>query len=329
MEIFYELRDSFLSGGTILNPTDILSHLVDMITAEIKESASILGMIIVIGAISGAVNILNGSDKGSDVSQSTFFACFVLMSMMVVKYFSLALGYATDVIDAMSEFITMLSPMLTALLMSCGQVASASAFHPVLSAAVYTITVLSEKCIMPLVQLGAALAIVNNLSGRVQISGFNSLINSITKWILTAVLTIFSGVTAIYGFTTPVLDEISAKAVKFAVGSLVPVVGGLLSDAVQTVAGGTRLMKNAVGTAGVATICIVCILPIIKIAVIVLMLKLTYAMMQPVTDSRISGLVKDVSNSVTMVLGMLITVAVLFIINISIVLAATNAGGGI
>lgn len=326
MDIFYELRDSFLSGGTMLNPTVILSEMAKMLTTEIRASASLLGMMIIIGAVSGIVNILNSSDKRSDVSQSTFFACFVLMSMIVVKYFSLALGYATDVIDAMSEFITMLSPMLTALLMSCGQVTSASAFHPVLSSAVYAITVLSEKCIMPLVQLGAVLAIVNNLSGRVQVSGFNSFINSITKWILTAVLTIFSGVTAIYGFTTPVLDEISAKTVKFAVGSLVPVVGGLLSDAVQTVAGSTRLMKNAVGTAGVATICVVCIVPIIKIAVIVLMLKLTYAIMQPVTDSRISGLIKDVGGSVTMVLGMVITVAVLFIINISIVLAATNIG---
>ncbi len=321
---FYKLRDALLSGDANLDPIHILSVLGDMITKEIRGCASLMAVIIVLGAVSGVVNVMNNTDKGGEAAQSAFFACFVMMSAVAVKCFSLALGYAMDIIDAMSEFITMLSPMLMALLMSGGHIVSASAFHPVLSASVYTITMLVAKCIMPLVQLGAVLSIINNLSGRVQVSGFNSLIHSITKWILTAVLTIFSGITAIYGFTTPVLDEISAKAVRFAVGSLVPVVGGLLGDAVQTVAGSTHMMKNAVGTAGVATICVMCIVPVIKISVIVLMLKLTYAVTQPVTDSRISGLIKDTAASVSTILGMVITVAVLFIINISIILASTN-----
>lgn len=322
--IFYELRDSFVSGTANLNPVEILGKVFDMFTVQIRDCASIMAVIIVLGALSGMVNVLHSSDKSSGAAQSAFFACFAMMSAAAVKCFSLALDYALDIIDAMSEFITTLSPMITALLLSGGQSASAAAFHPILSAAVYTITVLTKKCIMPLVQLGAVLSIMNNLSGRVQVSGFNSLVHSVTKWILTAVLTIFTGITAIYGFTTPVLDGISAKAVKFAVGSLVPVVGGLLSDAVETVAGSTHLMKNAVGGAGVAAICVMCVLPVIKISAIVLMLKFTYAVTEPVTDARISGLIKDIAKSVTTVLGMVITVAVLFIINISIILASTN-----
>lgn len=321
---FYELRDALMSGTLSLDPLELLRRIFDMLTVQVRGCASLMAVIVILGALSGTVSVLADTDKGSGAAQSAFFACFAMMSAAAVKCFLLALEYALDIIHSMSEFITVLSPMLTALLMTSGQTVSASSFHPVLSAAVYTITVLTERCIMPLVQLGAVLSVVNNLSGRVQVSGFTSLIQSVTKWILTAVLTIFTGITAIYGFTTPVLDGISAKAVKFAVGSLVPVVGGLLSDAVETVAGSTRLMKNAVGTAGVATICVMCIVPVLKIASIALMLKFTYAMTEPVTDARISGLIKDIGRSVTTVLGMVITAAVLFIISISIVLAATN-----
>lgn len=324
--LFFELRDSLASGTLSLNPVGILGRVFDMLTEEVRGCASVMAVIVILGALSGLLNVLADSDKGSGAAQSAFFACFAVMSAAAVKCFSLALDYALDIIHDMSAFITILAPMLTALLMSGGQAASASAFHPVLSAAVYTITMLTDKCIMPLVQLGAVLSIVNNLSGRVQVSGFTSLIQSVTKWTLTAALTIFTGITAIYGFTTPVLDGISAKAVKFAVGSLVPVVGGLLSDAVETVAGGTRLMKNAVGTAGVVSICVMCIVPVIKIVAIALMLKFTYAMTEPVTDARISGLIKDIGKSVTTVLGMVITVAALFIISISILLASTNTG---
>ena len=104
---------------------------------------------------------------------------------------------------------------------------------------------------------------------------------------MAAIITIFTGISAIYGFSSPALDAVSGKAVKFAVGSLVPVVGTFLSDTLETVVSGTRLMKNAVGTSGIIVMCVICVLPILKIGVIQLMLKLTSSIAEPLTDKPV------------------------------------------
>ena len=106
-------------------------------------------------------------------------------------------------------------------------------------------------------------------------------------------------------------------------GSCVPVVGGLVSDTVETVLSGAKLMKNAVGTAGIITIITICLVPVIKLGVIILMLKLAAAAAEPLTDKRISAMITDIIAPVTMVFSMVISTAMLFIISIAIILGAT------
>ncbi len=170
------------------------------------------------------------------------------------------------------------------------------------------------------------MAVAGNISDRVQLSGFCKVVKSLAKWLMAAIITIFTGISAIYGFSVPALDAVSGKAVKFAVGSLVPVVGTFLSDTLETVLSGTRLVKNAVGTAGMIVMCTICIIPILKIGVIQLMLKLTSAIAEPLTDKRISSMMWEVSESVTTVFAVVVMVAVLFLINIALMMAVTSGG---
>ena len=228
------------------------------------------------------------------------------------------------IINDISDFITKLSPVFMTLLVSGGAVTSAAAFHPILSGAVYVITLLVDKCIVPLVYISAVLGIVGHLTPQLRLEGFTKLIRSTGKWILTASLTIFTGVTAVYGFSAPVLDAVALRTVKFAVGSFVPVVGGILSEAVETVLSGTQLMKNAVGTAGLISIAAVCIIPILKILAILIMLRLCAAAAEPLADKRIMQMLNDIASSVSLILGMVVTVSMLFIICIGIILASTG-----
>ena len=185
-------------------------------------------------------------------------------------------------------------------------------------------SIIIEKGLVPLIAFSSVLAVAGNISDKVQLSGFCKVVKSISKWLMAAIITIFTGISAIYGFSSPALDAVSGKAVKFAVGSLVPVVGTFLSDTLETVVSGTRLMKNAVGTSGIIVMCVICVLPILKIGVIQLMLKLTSSIAEPLTDKRVSSMLWEVSESVTTIFAVVVMVAVLFMINISIMITSTG-----
>lgn len=321
---FNKTADEIISGKFSLDPIKLLQEIIDDLFDEIKNSREEMVNILVIAALSGVLQLIKNSKDETGVGEAAFFACFTIMTMSALRIFNITVGYGVGIIRDLSEFITELSPVFVALLASGGAISSAAAFHPILSGAVYILTLIVDKCIVPLVYLGALLGIISNMTPKLRLGAFTKLVHSSGKWILTAALTVFTGVTAIYGFSAPVLDTVALKTAKFAVGSFVPVVGGLLADTVETVLGGTRLMKNAVGTAGIVLILSVSLVPILKIIAILIMLELAAAAAEPLADSRITGMLKNICSSISLILGMVVTASMLFTICIAIILGATS-----
>lgn len=323
-ELFNETVSETVSGQMSLSPISILNKVGDSFFGEIRECAADVIILFILAAISGVITTLSDSFGKKSTGEAAFFACFTLMSAAAVKCFSVAMQYGTEVVTSMTDFITKLSPLMMLMLATSGKTVSAASFQPVMSGAVFVVSVVIEKCLVPLIAFSSVLAVAGNISDRVQLGGFCRVVKSAAKWLMAAIITIFTGISAIYGFSSSALDAVSGKAVKFAVGSLVPVVGTFLSDTLETVVSGTRLVKNAVGTAGIVAVCVMCAAPVLKIGVMGLMLKLTSAISEPLTDKRISKMMWEVSDSVTTVFAVVVMVAVLFLINISIILAATS-----
>ncbi len=321
-EEYNMLVDEIVRGELRIDAATLFNKGLSLILGEVIKSKSLIVSILVIAAASGVLNVLESSFAGGENREIAFFACFTLIAISISHLLTEAVGYGLGVVEQLSGFITKICPTLTILMVSSGAAASASSFSPVLASTVYVISVIIEKIIVPLVYLSAVLGIVNNLTDKVQLGNLNRLIKSFSKWTLTAVLTIFTGINAIYGFSMPVLDTVSLKAVKFTVGSCVPVVGGLLADTVETVLGGARLMKNAVGTAGIITVVMICLVPVVKIAAIIVLLKIAAAVIEPVCDRRISAMVTDAAMPITIVFSMVLATAMLFIVSISIIISA-------
>ncbi len=321
-DIFNEAVTKMAEGSFKFNIQSIIRDIVNLFLSEVRENSNNLILFFVIGVISSIVGLIEFKDKSSN--DASFFACYTLCAGAAIKLLLNILDYATGIVDALADFITKLAPILTTLLLTSGKAVSANAFHPILSSAVFVVTLIVKKCIIPLCVYASVLSVANNINEQAQISSFCKLISSVSKWILTAVFTIFATVCGIYGFSAPALDVLGAKTAKFAVGSLVPVVGRFLSDTMETVISGSALMKNAVGGAGIFALFTICAVPIMKISVMLLSLRVCTALIEPLADKRISKLLSDISEIVTVIFGMVVTITVLFIICVSIIVSATN-----
>lgn len=323
-DFFNEKKQEIVEGKLSLSPANIINLVKDSIFGEILSVKSMLKSVILVAASAGILRVLSESFASPEISDAAFFACFALMSGVCMKIFGEAVGYGVDVVHGMCQFITKFEPIFIGLLVSGGAITQAAVFQPPLAASVYLLGTLVDKCILPITYFSAVLGIVNNIGERVEIGTLNKLLNSCSKWLLTGILTLFSSVLTIYGFSSSALNAVAAKGIKFAVGSLVPVVGGLLSDTVETVISGTNLLKNAVGTAGMITVIAMTATPAIKVWIMMMLLKVTAALCEPFSDKRIIGVLLSVSNAVSAVFQMVITSGMLFIISIGIILAATG-----
>lgn len=319
-DLFNETVSEISSGNMSLSASGVLKYIWDGFFGELRSVGRLMLSIFATSALSAMLGIVKRDETG----EAAFFVCFCISAAATAKIIGITVGYGESVIDEMCDFVTKLAPILCILLAGGGFVSSAQAFYPVFSASVYVICMIMEKFIVPMIYLSAVCGIVNNISGRVSLNNFSKMIKSFSKWILTLSLTIFSGINALYGFCMPGIDGVGLSAAKLAVGSFVPLVGGFLADSIETVISGARLMKNAVGTAGIIALLAICAIPLIKMGAVIFALKISAAIIEPVGDKRFSDMTAEAAEAATTVFAMTAVTAVLFILTIAIILGATN-----
>ena len=148
-DFFNETVTQLTNGQFSITPESVFEYIFDLLFHELSKSRSLIISIFVIALLSGTLNVIN-TDK-TKVSAAAYFSCFALMSIAVIKLISLSVGYGTQVIDEMSNFVTKLAPILTILLVTSGYAASASTFYPVFTSSIYLICLIIQKCIVPMI----------------------------------------------------------------------------------------------------------------------------------------------------------------------------------
>lgn len=236
------------------------------------------------------------------------------------------IGLAKNTIQNLVGFSYTLLPILLTLMMTTGNIVSASAVQPILLFLITFIGNMITTFLLPLILIGTALSIISKVSDKVQIDKLEKYFKSSVVWMLGIVLTIFVGVLSLEGSLTSSVDGVTAKTAKAAVSNFIPVVGKILGDAVDTVIGCSNILKNAVGIVGVIVVIGICIIPIIKLSILTITYYITSALCQPIADDKIVSLLSGMGDTFKVLLAMLISVSVMLMIGITLVIKISNSG---
>jgi stage III sporulation protein AE len=183
-----------------------------------------------------------------------------------------------------------------------------------------------QNILIPLVLVIATISIASKISDKVQISKITKFFKSSIIWFLGIVLTIFVGVISLEGTLSSSIDGITAKTAKAAISSLIPVVGKVLGDAVDTVLGCGLILKNALGVVGIIVVIGICVMPVVKLGVLTTIYNLASAIIEPVSDEKIVKLLEEMGGTFKLLLGILCALSVMLIIGITLVVKISNSG---
>lgn len=231
-----------------------------------------------------------------------------------------------DTIQNLVGFSHTLIPILITLMMTTGNITSASVVQPILLFLITFIGNIITTVLLPLTLIGTALSIISKISDRVQIGKLSKYFKSTTVWVLGVTLTLFVGILSLEGTLSSSVDGITAKTAKVAVSNFIPVVGKILGDAVDTVIGCSNILKNAVGIVGVIIVIGICIVPIIKLAILMATYYLVSAVCEPIADEKIISLLSQIGDTFKILLAMLTAISVMLIIGITLVIRISNSG---
>jgi len=214
------------------------------------------------------------------------------------------LGLGGGAIEGITEFSNVLLPTVAAVTAATGAVTGAAVRQ--MAAVLFSdlLVNLINGLLVPMLYgylaISIAHAAVGN-DGLKQLCGF-------LKWtvtmMLTAAMTLFVGYLSVSGVIAGSADAATVKATKFAISGAIPVVGGILSDAAETILASAGVLRGTVGVFGVITVLSLCLLPLMRIAVHYLMYKLVAVVSATVGPTCISSLVDRIGGAFGLMLGM-------------------------
>ncbi len=305
------------SGKLDLNPENIGKGLMELLGRELLNSAPLIGKLLILAVLCAVLGQLQAAYSGNVGKVAQFMTYLVLISLALTS-FQEALSVATETIDRLVGLMQTLFPVMLTLLISMGNLTSAALFKPIVMGSLTVLATMIKTIVLPLFFLAAIIRLFNHISEQFKLTKLAGLLEFAGKISLGVIMTVFIGVMTVQGVTGGVADSVVFRTAKYS-ADLVPVVGKFFKDAVELVITSALLLKNAVGMIAMIAIIVICVAPVVKILVMILVFRISAALIEPLGENALADSLQDMSKSLVLILVTVACVVVMFFMTVAVV----------
>ena len=319
---FYETVKKVISGESDSVFEELFVLIINKIFSQVSSQKNILGSIIMIAVMAAFFSNFTSVLKNNSISETGFFAVYMLLITLLIAGFKISSDIASSVISSVLEFMGALMP---AYFLSVGVISGTTAvgFYEITLMLITTVDWIYLNFIIPFVNIYVLISLVNNVSQEDYFSKTAEIIKTIIDWTCKTVFATVLGINVIQSMILPSVDLVKNGSLKKIIGAI-PGIGNSAESVTEILLSSGILIKNGIGVVAVIFIIILCAVPVIKLIIITVMYKASAALVQPVSDKRITNCVDCVATATSVLLKTVLNVVFLFIITIAIICVSTN-----
>ncbi len=317
---FMDFVKKITSSEGVFNPKGVIAKIVKLFFGEVYSNIATLTVLIILAIVSMLITNLNSSFNSKATGEVAFFAFYLMYTGILAASFFSCYESAKKVIGEQSAFIEASTPTYISMMIATGSVSSSYVMKPIFLYFISLITKITKNFLLPSTVVIFMMCVVNNLANKFHITKLINLFRLVLNKTLIAATTLFIAMLSLAGLGSSAVDRVSVKAVKYAVGNFVPVVGGILTDTIDAVASSAIMLKNALGIAGIAVIVLISAYPLIKFIALIFIYKLASAFIEIFAEKRISDAVSDASDCISTMFTMLLCTAIVFVLSITVLI---------
>ena len=309
--------DDLKSGKLSLRPENIGHTLLALLGHQILGTAPLIGKLLILAVLGAVLGQLQVAFEGSVGKTAQVMTYLVLLSLAITS-FREALSIATGAIEQMTSLMQTMFPVILTLLITMGNLTSAALFKPLIMGSLTVLATIIKTIILPLFFLAAIIKLFNHISEQFRLNKLAGLFEFAGKLSLGVIMTVFIGVMTVQGVTGGVADSVVFRTAKYS-ADLIPVVGKFFKDAVELVITSGLLLKNAVGIIALIAIIIICLGPLVKILAMILVFRISAALIEPLGEKALADSLQDMSKSLILILVTVASVGIMFFMSVAVV----------
>lgn len=314
-------QDTGLEGGLSQLVVQGLEQLKALAGRSIATGVKLLAVVLVCGLAQSAA--LPGQQEGVQAAELAGALAITALTMTDV---AAMIGLGRETLRRMDDFAQALLPVMAALTAATGRVSGAAVGQGVTVLFSQLLLDAMDGLLIPLIDGYVAVSCAWAAVDSPGLKKLGELMKGAAALILTGLLLAFVGYLTASGAIAGSVDAAAVKTAKLAISRAIPVVGGILADASETVLAGAGVLRGTVGTAGMLVVLAICLTPFLHLGLHYLVYKAAAALCALIAQPRLSGLIDALGGAFGMVLGM--TGAGALVLLVSVASALTAVGGG-
>ena len=314
-----------VKGELTLGPRELLSMLWDAFTASFGKVLPALAVIVLMALLFNLLTGLTQHFLRRQTQEIVYFVCYGAVLLTVVSVVADAIASVSHTVNALVNLMNAVSPPLMTLMVAIGGNVTTSIFRPQLALCCTLVANVIGKLVLPLIVASVVFAVVGNLSDNVKLDKLLSATRYLVGVILTVVFGLFTTYLAVAGIAGTMADTVSVRAARYVIGSYLPLIGGYISQGFDLVTASLSLIKNALGVYAVLVVLTVVLAPLAHLVALVVGLKLTAGLIEPIGDKRMASFVGSVAECMRSLVAAVAGVGFTFVVTLLLVMCSLTA----
>lgn len=314
----YTQTDVF-GGGVAAILSGAVEDVRPILGQRLRSAVTVLLTALLCGVIGGMPG-----GTGSGGVDATMMAGTLTVTMMTAGSLDTLAGLGAATIREIADFSKALLPTLAAVTAAAGAAGTASLHQVATVFFVDLLLGLIRGLLLPMVYLYMGVMVAGAMLSDGRLNGLAAALKKAVTWVLSTALLVFTLYLSVVRVISGTVDSVSVKVMKTAISGAVPVVGGILSDAAETVLAGAGMLKATVGVFGMLAVLAICIHPFLQLGIQYLLYKLAAFLAATTAPAALCKLIDGLGATFGLILGMTGACALLLLVSIYSSVAAVT-----
>ena len=299
------------SGGFGADVWYVLRTALQQALPQLRQCAGLCLCVVAVMLLLSVIRSFSGTGKAA-----AELAGVVLLSTLLLGQARQVIAQGAESVAKLSDYVKLLLPPLAATLAAQGGTTSSGALYTVTAALSAIAGAAVERLLVPMVYVFLVLAVIAAACGEETLSRLRQLMKKAAGTVLKTMLWGYTAFLSLTGIITGTADQAAVKAAKLTMSGAMPVVGGILSDASETILVGAGMVKNSVGIYGLVAVVAICAGPVVGMGLQYALVKATAALCAVFAGKQQVTLMEDFAAAMGLLLAMTATLGLLLMVSI-------------
>lgn len=312
-----EILNQILKGESLFQKGTMSKWFKNIVKAQLQREQKAMFQVVLLVLLAAVFSNFTAVFGDGKTGETSFYITYMLLLALLIKSFGSMGVELKELLENFILFLKALMPSYFLAVTASSGSATAMIFYEAVLFLIYVIQVVFLKGIVPAIYVLALVELVNYLHSEDFLSKMAELLQTLIEWSLKSCMAVVLGMQLIQNMIGPAMDSLKRDIIGKTAASI-PGIGNAINGVTEVALGTAVIIRNGIGVVGIIILVCIGIRPVIRLALLAFLYKLLAAVVQPVSDKRMTGALSTIGNGYVLFLKVLLCMELLIFITIAI-----------